>query len=438
MMVKINDGISRVNCSDVMKHVNRKITLWGWVHRVRHLGRITFLQLRDRSGIIQCVLENELAEMKLSLESVISVQGLVVKTMKTDTGVEVIVDKLQLLNTANAPLPIELNQKELDVHMDTLLNNRVLSLRNHKEHLMFNIKSAIVDAFSSFLRNEDFIQIFTPKIVAAGAEGGANLFSIDYFNQPAYLGQSPQFYKQMMVAAGYERVFEVAPVYRAEEHATSRHLNEYISLDLEMGFVFSSKELMELEENLLRFIFNTIRDRYQKELQEVGVTIPLIERIPSISLHEAKQILAHEYHKSTSEMEDLDPEGERLICQYFSEKENSELVFITHYPKTVRPMYAKPLENHSLYTDSFDLLFKGIEITTGGLRIHDYQELISSIEENHLKVADFESYTNVFKYGMPPHGGLAIGLERLTAKIMNRPNVRFASAFPRDRHRLTP
>lgn len=306
MMVKINDGISRVNCSDVMKHVNRKITLCGWVHRVRHLGRITFLQLRDRSGIIQCVLENELAEMKLSLESVISVQGLVVKTMKTDTGVEVIVDKLQLLNTANAPLPIELNQKELDVHMDTLLNNRVLSLRNHKEHLMFNIKSAIVDAFSSFLRNEDFIQIFTPKIVAAGAEGGANLFSIDYFNQPAYLGQSPQFYKQMMVAAGYERVFEVAPVYRAEEHATSRHLNEYISLDLEMGFVFSSKELMELEENLLRFIFNTIRDRYQKELQEVGVTIPLIERIPSISLHEAKQILAHEYHKSTSEIEDLE------------------------------------------------------------------------------------------------------------------------------------
>lgn len=150
MMFKINDGISRVNCSDIMKHVNRKITLCGWVHRVRHLGRITFLQLRDRSGIIQCVLENELAEMKLSLESVISVQGLVVKTMKTDTGVEVIVDKLQLLNTANAPLPIELNQKELDVHMDTLLNNRVLSLRNHKEHLMFNIKSAIVDAFSSF------------------------------------------------------------------------------------------------------------------------------------------------------------------------------------------------------------------------------------------------------------------------------------------------
>ncbi|NRG46880.1 aspartate--tRNA(Asn) ligase [Bacillus sp. CRN 9] len=428
---------SRVMCSEASQFLDQEIIIKGWVQRIRHLGKIAFLQVRDRTGFIQCVLEGQWAKKSLSLESVISLKGKAVAAEKSPSGVELIVVSLEVINIAANPLPFEVNKESLNVNLDTMLDQRVLSLRNQKEQLTFKIQSTLAGAFRDFLVMHGFTQIFTPKIVAAGAEGGANVFAVNYFEQKAYLAQSPQFYKQMMVGAGYERVFEVGPVYRAEEHNTSRHLNEYISLDLEIGFVQSEEELMDLEETLLGFMFGKVKSAFELELNKYHIEVPEVEKIPRITVLEAQRILEETYGK-TSPAGDLDPEGERLICQYFMEKQGSAFVFLTSYPRDVRPMYALPAACNPDETASFDLLFKGIEVTTGGLRIHDYAQLIASIQSRGMNPANFESYTEAFKYGMPPHGGLAIGLERLTSKMLNHPNIRYASTFPRDRHRITP
>ncbi|MDQ0272830.1 aspartate--tRNA(Asn) ligase [Cytobacillus purgationiresistens] len=427
----------RVMCSEVNRCVGQRINLQGWVHRIRQLGKIAFLHIRDRSGIIQCVLEGEWAQKSLSLESVVAVKGEVVAAEKSPGGFEVIVQSLEVLNQSESPLPFEVNKDRLNVNLDTMLDHRVLSLRNQQEQVTFKVQSVLAGAFRDYLTGQGFMQIFTPKIVAAGAEGGANVFSIEYFEQKAYLAQSPQFYKQMMVGAGYERVFEIAPVYRAEEHNTSRHLNEYTSLDLEMGFIASEEELMNLEEDMLRYMLQAVRVNCREELKIIKVEVPEIGSIPRLTVAEAQQILQEQYGKS-SPKGDLDPEGERLICHYFEEKENSAFVFLTRYPREIRPMYAMPAADNAEETASFDLLFKGLEITTGGQRIHNHKQLIESIKGRGMNPESFSNYTDVFKYGMPPHGGLAIGLERLTSKLLDQTNVRLSSAFPRDRHRLTP
>jgi nondiscriminating aspartyl-tRNA synthetase len=258
---------------------------------------------------------------------------------------------------------------------------------------------------------------------------------VQYFERTAYLAQSPQFYKQMLVGAGFERVFEVGPVYRAEPHSTTRHLNEYISLDIEMGFIESEQDLLALEARLLRHMFARVRERCARELAIYGATVPDVpERIPQITFADAQKILREQFNKHT----DLDPESERLLCRYAQEELGSELLFVTHYPKEKRPMYAMPDPENPALTRSFDLLYKGVEITTGGQRIHEYERLVESMRGRGLDPANFEFYLEVFKYGMPPHGGFAIGAERLTMQLLNLSNVREASFFPRDRTRLTP
>jgi len=285
--------------------------------------------------------------------------------------------------------------------------------------------------------SEGFLEVHTPKIVASGTEGGTELFPVQYFERTAYLAQSPQFYKQMLVGAGYERVFEVGPVYRAEPHSTTRHLNEYISLDIEMGFIESEQDLLALEARLLRHMFARVHERCAKELEMYGVTVPKIpERIPQITLAQAHEILHERFDKRIAG--DLDPESERLLCRYAQEEWGCELLFVTHYPREKRPMYAMPDSHNPALTRSFDLLYKGLEITTGGQRIHEYEQLVESIRGRGLDPTNFEFYLEVFKYGMPPHGGFAIGAERLTMQLLNLSNVREASFFPRDRTRLTP
>jgi nondiscriminating aspartyl-tRNA synthetase len=273
--------------------------------------------------------------------------------------------------------------------------------------------------------------------VAAGTEGGTALFAVQYFERTAYLAQSPQFYKQMLVGAGFERVYEVGPVYRAEEHNTKRHLNEYISLDYEMGFIDDFREITAVETELLRHSFAPIERTCPRELELHHAEIPKVPaEIPHIRLAEALNILRERYDKHVED--DLDPEGEKLLCQYAKEEWGTEFVFVTHYPRDTRPMYAMPSEEDPALTNSFDLLYKGLEITTGGQRIHDYHMLVESIRARGLDPADFDFYLEIFKYGMPPHGGLAIGAERLTAQLLNLPNVRQASLFPRDRTRIVP
>lgn len=429
--------MSRVLTSQLGSYVGECVKLQGWVHSLRQLGaNLAFLVLRDRSGMVQCVLEGALVQA-IPTESVVTVIGTVVATPKVPGGVEVQASSVDVLAMAESPLPFEINKKELKTGLETILDHRVISLRHPKVHAVFTIQSALVGGFREYLSSQGFTQIFTPKIVATGTEGGSNLFPIQYFDQKAYLAQSPQFYKQMMVGAGYERVFEIGPVYRAEEHNTSRHINEYTSLDVEMGFIESEEELMDLETGLLRHMFSRVAETCEAELALWGATAPEITEIPRIPMAEAQAIIERKYGK-ISTGGDLDPEGERLICRYVGESGKPALVFITRYPREIRPMYAMPAPENPTLTASFDLLMNGLEVTTGGQRIHDAAMLIESIRSRGLNPESFATYLEVFRYGMPPHGGFAIGAERLTGRLLGLSNIREATAFPRDRTRLTP
>ncbi|AIY76885.1 TPA: aspartate--tRNA(Asn) ligase [Bacillus tropicus] len=428
--------IKRSLTKECTKQSGKVVLLQGWVKKIRHLGNVSFLLIRDRSGVMQCVLENELAGYKVDVESVVQVVGEIVETSKTELGVEVLAHEVKILNGAE-PLPFEINKKKLQVGLDQLLNERVLSLRHERIAAIFKVKSTLVQSFSEFLIENDFTRIFTPKIVSQGAEGGANVFKLPYFQKEAYLAQSPQFYKQMMVAGGLERVFEIAPVYRAEHHNSSRHLNEYISLDVEFGFIHDFHEVMQLETDVLRYMFQQVAKKCEKELQLLQIEVPVITEIPKIKLLEAQEILKSKYRKE-SPVGDLDTEGEKLLGKYVKETYKSEFVFITHYPKEARPMYTMPNKENPAITDSFDLLYKGLEITSGAQRIHNYEMLLASFNEKGLHPDKFQSYLTTFRYGCPPHGGFGIGLERVIYKLLELTNVREASAFPRDCTRLIP
>jgi len=426
--------MERCLVNEAQGNLEKTVKLQGWAHRIRKLGKIAFILLRDRTGIIQCVINTKEVDIKdLRLESVIEVNGVVKKNKDT---FEVQADSLKVLSLVKEELPIEINGEDIEANIDTVLDHRVLSMRNEKVNAVFKIEAEIAHGFSEYLQTQGFTEIFTPKITAEGAEGGTELFELKYFDRKAYLAQSPQFYKQMMVAAGYERVFEIGHVYRAESHDTKRHLNEYVSMDLEMGFINDERDLIKLECELLRYIFKHIKEKCQRELKLLRVEIPEIQKqLPVIPLQEAIKILREKYNKMDLTT-DIDHEGEELIGKFVKEKYNSDFVFLTHYTREKRPMYTMPcMEN---LTHSFDLIFRGMEITTGGQRIHDYEMLKKSMIEKGLNPDDFKNYLDTFKFGMPPHGGLAIGLERLTMNLLKLDNIREATAFVRDKKRILP
>ncbi|WP_297714289.1 aspartate--tRNA(Asn) ligase [Clostridium sp.] len=423
--------------SELNSCINNKANIQGWVYKVRKLKSISFVILRDRSGLVQCIVDNSKIDISnIRLESVVSIIGEVKESNNKLNFFEIVVEEIEVINNSINELPIEINKESLECNLDTMLSNRVLSLRHPKVNAIFKVQNEIVNGFREFLNSEGFTEIRTPKIVKEGAEGGADLFEVKYFENKAYLATSPQFYKQMMVAAGFERVYEIGHAYRAEEHNTNRHLNEYVSMDLEMGFINDEKDIMNLEEQMLKYILNKLNINCKEYFELLEVSIPEIkESIPRVDFNEALNILKKEYNKSDLEG-DLDPEGEKLIYKYIKEKYNSEFVFLTNYPRKKRPMYTMPLGEKG--THSFDLLFKGIEITTGGQRIHEYEKLIENIKCKGFNPHEYDSYLDVFKYGMPKHGGLAIGLERITAKLLDLENVREATLFTRDRKRLIP
>lgn len=429
--------MKRMMINELNSYINERVCVKGWIHRIRKLKSITFIVLRERTGLVQCVLNNnEIKYGDIKLESVVEVSGIVVESKNNLNPFEIAVENFNIINSSIEELPIEINKEELEVNLDTMLNNRMLSIRHEKINAVFKIQNIIVEGFREFLNKRDFTEISTPKLVEEGAEGGTEVFKVKYFEKEAYLAQSPQFYKQIMVGAGFERVFEIGHVYRAEEHNTNRHLNEYISMDIEMGFIEDEKDIIDLEEELLKFILRKITEEGKKYLEILKAEVPVIkEGIPRIKFSEAIKILEKEYKKTDLDG-DMDPEGEKLICKYAKEKFGCEFIFLTHYPRKKRPMYTMPCG--SLETHSFDLLFRGIEITTGGQRIHLYNMLIENMKYKGLNPENYESYTSNFKYGMPPHGGMAIGLERITARILGLENVREASLFPRDKTRLMP
>ena len=430
-------NLDRTLVCDLKNKINEEVCLKGWVYKIRRLSKISFIILRDRTGKVQCVVENSIIDFaKIKNESIVCITGKVVKSNNAINSFEIQGNNVELISAVENEVPLEINSSNFNVNLDTVLNNRSVSLRQEKINSVFKVQAIIAQGFREFLASQGFTEVFTPKIVAEGAEGGTAIFEVKYFENKAYLAQSPQFYKQMLVGAGYERVFEIGHAYRAEEHNTNRHLNEYISMDFEMGFIDSEKDVMKMEEQLLRYILNKLSKEANYILDDLQIELPKIgDSIPAIKFKDALELLSKVYNKNDLEG-DLDPESEKLLCKYAKEHLNSEFLFVTHYPRKKRPMYTMPEEEQ--WTRSFDLLFRGLEITTGGQRINDYNMLVNNMKIKGLNPDKFQSYLEAFKYAMPPHGGLAIGLERLTAQLLHLNNVREASLFPRDRTRITP
>lgn len=412
----------------------------GTVHSIRDMGTICFVVLRKREGLLQCVYEEGKSgfDIKdLKEESAIVAEGVVSQNEKAPGDIEIRMTGVTILSTPAEVLPIPVSKWKMNTTLETNLNLRPISLRNIRERAKFRVQEGIVKAFRNFLYEQGFTEIHTPKIGSKGAEGGANIFKLDYFHRPAVLAQSPQFYKQMMVGV-FERVFETGPVFRAEKHNTKRHLNEYTSLDFEMGYIESFEDIMAMETGVLQCIMKTLKEEYQKDLDILKVTLPNVEKIPQVRFDEAKRLVSEKYDRPIRNPYDLEPEEEHLIGQYFKEEYDADFVFVTHYPSKKRPFYAMDDPEDKTFTLSFDCLFRGMEITTGGQRIHDYQMLMDKIAARGMTEEGMESYLMAFKHGMPPHGGLGIGLERLTMKLIGEDNVRETTLFPRDLSRLEP
>ncbi len=433
--------MSRVYSTDTPKYIGKKVSLSGWIHQIRELGGINFIILRDGKGQIQAVVSSKKETNKLkkiNSETVVSLSGKIVKEKRAPNGVEIQAEKINIISPVYDDMPVTINKKELKAGLDTILDKRTLTLRNPQIRNIFKVQSEIAKTFREFLIKEGFTEIFSPKIVLGGAEGGANIFKVKYFDKWAYLSQSPQFYKQIMVGV-YERVFEVAPIFRAEPHNTSRHLNECISLDLEMGFIKDEKDVIKLENRFLEYMVSQLNKNCKKEFEQFGVKIPKVPKnIPILKFEKVQEIIEKEYKQKCKNKFDLHPQEEKLISDYAAKKLNSEFLFITHYPAKKRPMYTMPDSKNPDYTLSFDLIFRGLELTSGGQRIHEYKMQKEKIKKEGLDPKDFTFYLDIFKYGMPPHGGLGIGLERLTMTLLNLDNIRQARLFPRDLTRITP
>lgn len=438
-----------------------EVIVRGAVHAIRDMGEIVFVILRRAEGLLQCVWEPGAQEAShetllpvqgsnplpvpgaedgihaLREESAVELSGLVRTEPRAPHGRELCIRTIRILSVPFEPLPVCINKWKLSSSLETQLNLRGITLRNVRERAKFRIQEGIVRGFRDFLHGQGFTEIRTPKIVARGAEGGANIFRLEYFGKKAELAQSPQFYKQTL-AGVYDRVFEVAPVFRAEKHNTTRHLNEYTSMDFEMAYIDSFEELMETETAMLRYVMELLQTEYQKELELLKVALPKAGEIPQVRFSEAKRLAAEKYGRPMRNPNDLEPEEEQLIGRYFKEEYGSDFVFVTHYPSKKRPFYAMDDPDDPKVTLSFDLLFRGLEITTGGQRIHEYEMLLEKMKKRNMNPEDIASYLMIFRYGMPPHGGLGIGLERLTMRLLGEDNVRETTFFPRDVNRLEP
>ena len=417
-----------------------EVKLEGAVHIIRDMGEVAFVILRKSEGLVQCVYEEGSVDFPLKdlkEESAVAVTGTVKKEDRAPGDVEVRLQTITVLSEPTEPMPLAVNKWKMNTSLEAMLNMRPIALRNVRERAKFRIQEGVVRAFRDFLHSQGFTEIHTPKIGAKGAEGGANIFKLEYFHRPAVLQQSPQFYKQMMVGV-FDRVFETAPVFRAEKHNTKRHLNEYTSLDFEMGYIDGFEDIMGMETGFLQYAMELLKKDYARELKILNVELPKVDQIPAVKFSEIKELVAEKYNHKMRNPFDLEPEEEVLIGKYAKEEWGSDFVFVTHYPSKKRPFYAMDDPENPKYTLSFDLLFRGLEITTGGQRIHDYQTLLKKIEARGMTTEGMDQYLATFKHGMPPHGGLGIGLERLTMQLLGEDNVRETTLFPRDLSRLEP
>lgn len=434
----------RILIGELASHVGETVTIAGWVDVRRDQGKLVFFDFRDMTGTVQGVVlpGSEAMEPAKDVrnEFVVKVEGIVnkrpeknVQEGKQNGDIELEIQGMEVLSVSE-PLPFD---TDADINIDTLLDYRPLTIRREREQAIFKVQHEVVTAFREYLNQKGFTEFQAPKLVGDDAEGGAGVFKVEYFkDKSAYLATSPQLYKQMMVGA-FERVYTTGPQFRAEKHSTTRHLNELSMLDFEMGFIKDHTDVMNMVADLLRFITAKLGECAAEAFAIMGSTLPLAPKeFPVMKLREAQELIKRETGVDKTNEPDLEPEDERWLCEYAARELGSDFIFITHYPVSKRPFYTMEDPEDPGFTKSFDLLFRGVEILSGSQRVHDYETLVSKIHDKGLDPEKFAFYLMAFKYGLPPHGGIGMGLERLTQKYLGIENVKEATLFPRDMNRI--
>lgn len=433
----------RVRTTDIAAHVGQRVRLKGWLHTLRQLGGVSFLVVRDGWGMAQAVAEDEaalapLVDTGLGLETVIALEGTVVAAEQAPGGYELHAPDVRVITPVAEPPPVRINKREVVSGLKRLLDHAVIANRHPKRRAIFRLAAGVMRGFRTTLDARGFTEIQTPKIVASATESGANVFQLDYFGQPAFLAQSPQFYKQIMVGV-FERVCEVGPVFRAEPHGTSRHTSEYVSLDVELAFIDNHFTVMALLRDTIAGILHTLSLEHAEELALWEAEVPGVpDPIPHIHFIDAQELILERYGADIRGQPDLSPQDERWLGEWAAEEYGSDFLFVTGYPMVKRPFYTYRDPERPDYSYSFDLLFRGTELVTGGQRLHLYGDYLAALDAAGLRREPFRYYLEAFHYGMPPHGGFAIGLERLLMQLLDLPNLRLATLFPRDMTRVTP
>lgn len=431
----------RVRTSEVGAHVGQQVRLQGWLHQFRELGKINFLIIRDGWGCFQAIVE-DVAALELlravQVESVIEIEGVVVAEPQAPGGVELHETQVTILEPVHEPPPIEVNKREMKAALETFLDHAVIGLRHPRRRAILRLSGAAMAGFRSTLDSAGFTEIQTPKILGSASEGGANVFTVEYFDRPAYLSQSPQLYKQIAVGF-FERVYEVGPAFRAEPHATTRHLAEYVSLDVELGFIQDHTTVMGVLTQVIGGMLAELRRTCGADLEMLGIGLPAMPaEVPAIYFPRAQELLEERYGIACRGEPDLAPEHERALGRWAQETYGSDFLFVTGYPLHKRAFYTAPNPAEPYYSNSFDLLFRGLELVSGGQRLHRYADYLAVMEERGMNSAAFAEYLKAFRFGMPAHGGFAIGLERFLMQLLGLPNLRLATLFPRDMNRLAP
>jgi len=433
--------MERILTTQLREHLGKRVKIAGWLHNLRALGKINFVLVRDRAGIAQAVTESAEALtplIDLQSESVIEIEGLVVAEAQAPGGIELREIAICVITPVTHSFTIPLNKPNLNTTLDVFLDHATVGLRHPRKRALLRLSSAIMAAFREFLNAQGFTEIQSPKLVASATESGANVFAVDYFGKRAFLAQSPQFYKQIMVGV-FERVYEIGPVFRAEPHSTTRHVNEYVSMDVEFGFIENHFTVMAMLTRVVHYILAQLAERNAAELAMTHTQLPVApETFPHIHFKDAQQLIFEKYGEDCRGEPDLAPQHERWLGQWARETHNSDFLFVVGYPMVKRPFYTHPDPANPTYSYSFDLLFRGTELVTGGQRLHRYGDYLAALTRARLPLEPFEYYLEPMKFGMPPHGGFAIGLERFVMQLCGLANLREATMFPRDQQRLTP
>lgn len=444
----MSESSKRILASKAAEFIDKTINIKGWVRIRRDHGKLIFLDIRDRSGIIQVVVNPRVSEeaykeaLELKPEYVVSIVGKVNKRPENAVNkdivsgtVELEAQKIEVIAKAEV-LPFDMGGDDLNLELPTLLDHRALTLRHPKIQAIFKVQEVIIDGFREFLKKEGFFEFQAPSIAPAVAEGGAEVFQIDYFDQKAYLTQSPQLYKQIVMSA-FERVFSVNKIFRAEPSVTTRHLAEVVSLDAEMGFIDSWTDVRDMAEAVVRYILERVGKECERELKLYNATLPkMIDKTPSLSLKEAQEKIFKHSGRDVRGAKDLNPEDEREICSLIKEETGSDFVFIYGYPTKNKPFYVYPNPENPEYNEGMDLLCRGIEWLSGGRRVNDFEQLMDHVKEWKMDPKKIAMFLEAFRFGVPPEGGFAFGAERMTMQILELSNVREASMFPRDMERI--